>query len=63
MIMRYFSTLLLALLLVAGCGQKGPLYLPGNPSAIKTDTPPQDERQAEEDEDQEDESSETNQIS
>ena len=51
---RYPSALLLAVLLVAGCGQKGPLYLPGDPSTIKTDTPPQDERQTEEDDDEED---------
>ena len=60
--MRHLSALLLALLFVAGCGQKGPLYLPGDPSAIKADTQPQNERQAEEDEDDEDEdeSPETN---
>ena len=51
---RYPSALLLAVLLVAGCGQKGPLYLPGDPSTIKTDIPPQDERQTEEDDDEED---------
>jgi predicted small lipoprotein YifL len=47
--------LLLALLIAAGCGQKGPLYLPGNPSEIKTDVPRQDESQTEEDEEDEDE--------
>ena len=53
---RYSLALLLALLFAAGCGQKGPLYLPGNPSQIKTDVPRQDEGQTEEDdEDDEDE--------
>jgi predicted small lipoprotein YifL len=37
-------------LFAAGCGQKGPLYLPGNPSEIKTSVPSQQQNQAEEDE-------------
>ncbi len=49
---RYPLVLLLAFLFAAGCGQKGPLYLPGNPSEIKTDVPRQDESQSEEDEDE-----------
>ena len=48
---RYPLALLLALLFAAGCGQKGPLYLPGDPSTIKTDVPRQDESQVEADED------------
>jgi predicted small lipoprotein YifL len=55
---RYSLGLLLALLFVAGCGQKGPLYLPGNPSQIKTDVPSQDEGQTEEDDEDEDEEEE-----
>lgn len=51
---RYYAVLLLALLFAAGCGQKGPLYLPGNPSEIKTDVPRQDESQTEEDNDDDD---------
>ncbi len=47
---RYPLALLLALVFAAGCGQKGPLYLPGDPSRIKTDVPRQDESQAEADE-------------
>lgn len=27
-------------LTAAGCGQKGPLLLPGNPSSIQTEIPP-----------------------
>ena len=27
------------LVLVAGCGQKGPLYLPGDPSEMQTEIP------------------------
>ena len=52
---RYTLGLLLVLLFAAGCGQKGPLYLPGNPSQIKTDVPRQDEGQTEEDDEDEDE--------
>ena len=47
--------LLLALLFAAGCGQKGPLYLPGDPSEIKTELPRQDESRTEEKEDDEEE--------
>lgn len=32
------SSMLLAVL-VAGCGQKGPLYLPGDPSEVRTEIP------------------------
>ena len=52
---RYSLVLLLVLLFAAGCGQKGPLYLPGNPSQIKTDVPRQDEGQTEEDDEDENE--------
>ncbi len=55
---RYSLGLLLVLLFAAGCGQKGPLYLPGNPSQIKTDVPRQDEGQTEEDDEEEDEKEE-----
>ncbi len=42
---------LLILVLLAGCGQSGPLYLPGNPSKVTT-IPPEnaDEEQTEDDE-------------
>jgi len=28
-------------LILAACGQKGPLYLPGDPSQIQTEIPPE----------------------
>jgi predicted small lipoprotein YifL len=34
--------ILLPVLTLGGCGQQGPLYLPGNPSEIKTEVPKQD---------------------
>jgi len=47
---------LLTSFIVAGCGQKGPLFLPGDPSTIRTITPEQNTEQSEErDEDDEDE--------
>jgi predicted small lipoprotein YifL len=53
--------LVLGLLLAAGCGQKGPLYLPGDPSLIKTEVPPPVQNQTEEDdEDKEEESQDEN---
>jgi len=45
---------LLALCLIAplaGCGQSGPLYLPGNPSQVEAEPPPAD---SEDDEKQKD---------
>jgi predicted small lipoprotein YifL len=42
---------------LAGCGQKGPLFLPGNPSAVHTEVPQQGGT-AEEEEEDEDESEE-----
>jgi predicted small lipoprotein YifL len=46
---------LLIILFLAGCGQSGPLYIPGDPSAIE---PPADqaENDEEQDEDAEDRS-------
>lgn len=55
---RYSLCFLLALLFAAGCGQKGPLYLPGDPSEIKMDIPPQDQTQTAEDEEDEDDEQE-----
>ncbi len=53
---RLFAALLCALP-IAGCGQKGPLYLPGNPSEVKSEVPstnastvPDDEDEDERDE-------------
>jgi predicted small lipoprotein YifL len=46
--------LLLAVLLVSGCGQKGPLFLPGNPSEMQTEVPAKDPQQVDEEEDEED---------
>ncbi|MDX1515417.1 MAG: lipoprotein [Woeseiaceae bacterium] len=56
-------TLALLVLAVAGCGQSGPLYLPGNPSEVRqppgpADSPPDEAETAppadSEDEDDED---------
>ena len=47
---------LLSTIILAGCGQKGPLFLPGDPNAVRTTTPQQGSQAAEEnDEDDEDE--------
>lgn len=37
-----------ALLLLAGCGQSGPLYLPGNPSTVES-IPPAEPSEPQED--------------
>lgn len=50
------AIVLLSTFVLAGCGQKGPLFLPGDPSAVRTTTPQQGNQQAEEgDEDDDDE--------
>lgn len=51
------AVLLLLLFAATGCGQKGPLYLPGNPSQVQTQIPnqlPTPSSSAEEEEERED---------
>jgi len=52
---RYVLVILVAFLFAAGCGQKGPLYLPGDPSEIKTDVPNPEQSQPQEDDQDDDE--------
>jgi len=55
--MRHFILALAAIafvMLFAGCGQSGPLYLPGNPSKIQA--PPAAPADAEEEEEEEEDS-------
>jgi len=49
-----FATMLLAVAL-AGCGQSGPLYVPGDPSSIQT--PPEAASDEEENDNREDDDS------
>lgn len=43
-------TALLSVITITACGQKGPLFLPGNPSEVQSQVPRQDQPQDEEDE-------------
>jgi len=50
-----FALIFLSLALLSACGQTGPLFLPGNPSQIQTNTPAeQSTEETEEDEDEQD---------
>lgn len=40
--MKYQFAAILTCLLVSGCGQKGPLFLPGDRSQVQTELPPLD---------------------
>jgi predicted small lipoprotein YifL len=44
---------LLLIFFVAGCGQSGPLFLPGNPSQIRTNPPEPQESEEAKDQDSE----------
>ena len=48
------TAVLFALVFVAACGQKGPLYLPGNPSEMKTEVPANDPEKVDIEDDEED---------
>ena len=51
-VIRIIASLMLSILVLAGCGQKGPLFLPGDPSTIRSTTPQQQPApESEEDED------------
>ncbi len=39
--LKSMFALLFGLVLVAGCGQKGPLFLPGDPGAMQSNVPGQ----------------------
>ena len=52
--LRTLPVALLVLLAIAGCGQKGPLYLPGNPSEVQVPAAVPTEEAAEDDEEDED---------
>ena len=47
-----FALLLLSFFVIAACGQKGPLYLPGDPSQIRS-IPPVQQSADDEEEDEE----------
>lgn len=44
-------TALLSVITITACGQKGPLFLPGNPSEIQSQVPRQEQPKNEDDED------------
>jgi len=52
--LKAIAAAVLVLLVVAGCGQKGPLFLPGNPSEVRP-VPEQEQLETNRDEDDEDE--------
>jgi len=43
-----FAAAVLTCLLMCGCGQKGPLFLPGDRSQVQTELPPLDRESVEE---------------
>lgn len=49
------ASALLALMILAGCGQSGPLFVPGNPSTVQ---PQPQQQQTIEEEDEDDENDE-----
>jgi len=52
---RMFVTLLLSLIVLTACGQKGPLFLPGDPSQMRSVPPQQEVVEEESEEDDEEE--------
>ncbi len=48
---RLLVSLLVCTFLIGACGQKGPLFLSGNPSEIQVEVPAQDEEDEEEEDD------------
>lgn len=50
--MRALLILLFSILFIAGCGQKGPLFLPGNTNEVSTTIPRQQADNENEDEEE-----------
>ena len=53
-LMKRIAVALLATFVFAGCGKKGPLFLPGDPNAVRLSTPPQETAEGDEDRDEDD---------
>ncbi len=53
-LMKRIAVALLATFVFAGCGQKGPLFLPGYTNAVRLSTPPQENAEVDEDRDEDD---------
>lgn len=51
---KRIAVALLATFVFAGCGQKGPLFLPSNSNAVRLSTPPQENAAVDEDRDEDD---------
>ena len=50
---RTLACLLLATLALSACGQKGPLYLPGDPNQVRSEVPTTNDSTVPDEEDQE----------
>ena len=50
-LLRLLFSVFVCAFVIAACGQKGPLFLPGNPSEIQTEVPAEAEEENEDDED------------
>jgi len=50
---RSLACFLLAALALSGCGQKGPLYLPGDPNEVRSEVPTTNDSTVPDEDDQE----------
>ncbi|ANO50175.1 LPS translocon maturation chaperone LptM [Woeseia oceani] len=50
---RTLASILLATLALSACGQKGPLYLPGDPNQVRSEVPTTNSSTAPDEDDQE----------
>ena len=53
-LIRIPASLLLVALFLSACGQKGPLYLPGNPDGIRSEIPTTNDSTAPDEDDSQD---------
>ena len=54
-LLRLIAIAFVSVFTVTACGQKGPLFLPGNPSEMRPQPPEEEQGQDEDEEDRDDE--------
>ena len=54
-LLRLIAIAFVGIITVTACGQKGPLFLPGNPSEMQPQPPEEEQGQDEDEEDRDDE--------